>query len=91
MKLFDQIKARAKAREFEAFNPLYLACHNANTAKVPDAVVADAAIRYEKNGWGAALNVTNLFDKDYVKGYQGLFTCGYGDQRTITLKLSKSW
>ena len=64
---------------------------NANTAKVPDAVVADAAIRYEKNGWGAALNVTNLFDKDYVKGCQGLFTCGYGDQRTITLKLSKSW
>ena len=63
----------------------------ANTAKVPDAVVADAAIRYEKNGWGAALNVTNLFDKEYVKGCQGLFTCGYGDQRTITLKLSKSW
>lgn len=63
----------------------------ANTAKVPDAVVADAAIRYEKNGWGAALNVTNLFDKEYVKGCQGLFTCGYGDQRTVTLKLSKSW
>jgi len=63
----------------------------ANTAKVPDAVIADAAIRYEKNGWGAALNVTNLFDKDYVKGCQGLFTCGYGDQRTVTLKLSKSW
>ncbi|MDW5316501.1 TonB-dependent siderophore receptor [Rhizobium sp. PL01] len=63
----------------------------ANTRKVPDAVVADAAIRYQKNGWGAALNVTNLFDKDYVKGCQGLFTCGYGDQRTVTLKLSKSW
>ena len=63
----------------------------ANTAKVPDAVVADAAIRYEKNGWGAALNVTNLFDKDYVKGCQGLFTCGYGDQRTVTLKLSKTF
>ena len=64
---------------------------NANTAKVPDALIADAAIRYEKNGWGAALNVTNLFDKNYVKGCQGMFTCGYGDQRTITLKLSKSW
>jgi iron complex outermembrane receptor protein len=63
----------------------------ANTLVVPDAVVADAAIRYEKNGWGAALNVTNLFDKEYVKGCQGTFTCGYGDQRTITLKLSKSF
>lgn len=62
-----------------------------NTAFVPDALIADAAIRYEKNGWGAALNVTNLFDKDYVKGCQGLFTCGYGDQRTVTLKLSKKW
>ncbi len=65
--------------------------NNTNTLTVPDAVVADAAIRYEKNGWGAALNVTNLFDKEYVKGCQGEFTCGYGDQRTITLKLSKSW
>lgn len=64
---------------------------NANTRKVPDAVLADAAIRYEKNGWGAALNVNNLFDKEYVSGCQGLFTCGYGDQRTVTLKLSKSF
>jgi iron complex outermembrane recepter protein len=63
----------------------------ANTATVPDAVVADAAIRYEKNGWRAALNVTNLFDKEYVKGCQGISVCGYGDQRTVTLKLSKAW
>ena len=62
-----------------------------NTLKVPDAVVADAAIRYEKNGWRAALNVANLFDKDYVKSCQGEFTCGYGEQRTVTLKLSKSF
>ncbi|WP_075290870.1 TonB-dependent siderophore receptor [Pararhizobium arenae] len=62
-----------------------------NTVWVPDAVVADAAIRYEKNGWGASLNVSNLFDKEYVKGCQGTFTCGYGEQRTVTLKLSKSF
>ncbi|MFB2552832.1 TonB-dependent siderophore receptor [Ensifer soli] len=64
---------------------------NANTKTVPGALVTDAAIRYEKNGWQGSLNVANLFDKDYVKGCQGLFTCGYGDQRTVTLKLSKSW
>ena len=63
----------------------------ANTKKVPDVVLADAALRYEKDGWGAALNVTNLFDKEYVKGCQTTMVCGYGDGRTITLKLSRTW
>ncbi len=63
----------------------------ANTSKVPGAAVFDAAIRYENEGWGASLNVTNLFDKEYVKGCGGLTTCGYGDARTITFKLSKKW
>lgn len=63
----------------------------ANTAKVPDVILADAAIRYEKNGWGASLNVNNLFDKTYVAGCQGTLTCGYGEGRTITLKISKTW
>ncbi len=64
---------------------------NENTAKVPSATVFDAGIRYEKNDWGAALNVANLFDKEYVSGCGGLLTCGYGDARTITFKLSKKW
>lgn len=63
----------------------------ANTLKVPDALLADAAIRYEKDGWGVSLNVANLFDKEYVKGCQGTLTCGYGEGRTFTLKLSKTW
>jgi iron complex outermembrane receptor protein len=44
-----------------------------------------------KERLGAALNVTNLFDNGYIKGCQGLFTCGYGEQRTVKLKVSKSW
>lgn len=63
----------------------------ANTKKVPDVVLADAAIRYEKYGWGTSLNVTNLFDKDYVTGCQGTLVCGYGQGQTFTLKLSKTW
>ncbi len=63
----------------------------ANTLKVPDALLADAAIRYEKDGWGLSFNVANLFDKEYVKGCQGTLTCGYGEGRTFTLKLSKTW
>ncbi|PWV95639.1 iron complex outermembrane receptor protein [Hoeflea marina] len=62
-----------------------------NTAKVPSATLVDAAIRFEKNDWTAALNVANVFDTVYVKGCQGLLTCGYGESRTVTLKLSKKW
>lgn len=62
-----------------------------NTLKVPDVAVIDAAVRYEKNDWTAALNVNNLFDKDYVKGCKGAFVCGYGDKRQITLSLRKKW
>lgn len=62
-----------------------------NTAKVPSATLVDAAIRFEKNDWTAALNVANVFDTVYVKGCQGKLTCGYGESRTFTLKLSKKW
>ncbi|MET0746844.1 MAG: TonB-dependent siderophore receptor, partial [Rhizobium sp.] len=63
----------------------------ANTLRVPDATLFDAAIRYEKNGWGASLNVSNIFDKEYVSGCQGTTGCAYGEARTFTLKLSKKW
>ncbi|TCL68114.1 TonB-dependent siderophore receptor [Rhizobium sp. BK251] len=63
----------------------------ANTAKVPTATVFDAAIRYERDNWEAALNVTNVFDKDYVEGCGGLTVCGYGDARTAIFRLSKKW
>jgi iron complex outermembrane receptor protein len=63
----------------------------ANTAKVPAAALFDAAVRYEKENWVASLNVTNLFDKEYVSGCSGLSVCGYGDARTVTFKLAKKW
>ncbi len=63
----------------------------ANTLRVPAATVFDAAVRYERQGWGASLNVANVFDKEYVSGCAGVNTCGYADARTFTLKLSKKW
>ena len=63
----------------------------ANTLKVPGALLADAGIRYEKDGLNVALNVTNLFDKRYVSGCQGVNTCGYGDTLTVMLKIGKEW
>ena len=62
-----------------------------NTLKVPAATIFDAGIRYEKETWGASFNVTNLFDKEYVKGCQGQDVCGYGDSRTFMVRLSKKW
>ncbi|MEZ2132085.1 MULTISPECIES: TonB-dependent siderophore receptor [unclassified Sinorhizobium] len=63
----------------------------ANTEKVPAATLFDAAIRYERDDWTASLNVTNIFDKEYVEGCGGLTVCGYGDARTFTFKLAKKW
>ncbi|MGI2030862.1 TonB-dependent siderophore receptor [Rhizobium panacihumi] len=62
-----------------------------NTLQVPDSTVFDAAIRYKKEGWAASLNVTNLFDKTYVESCRTNGACGYGDARTITFKVSKTW
>lgn len=62
-----------------------------NTLKVPAATIFDAGIRYEKETWGASFNVTNLFDKEYVKGCQGQDVCGYGDNRTFMFRVSKKW
>lgn len=62
-----------------------------NTHKVPDVAVVDAALRYEQDTWGVALNVTNLFDEAYVKSCQGISGCGYGDSRTITLAPHVRW
>ncbi len=63
----------------------------ANTLKVKDATVFDAAIRYKRDNWSVALNVSNLFDKEYVSSCQGLALCGYGAGRTFMLKASTSW
>ncbi|MFK0332082.1 TonB-dependent siderophore receptor [Rhizobium sp. NPDC090275] len=63
----------------------------ANTLRVPESTVFDAAIRYEKENWTASLNVANLFDKEYVEACRTNGACGYGDARTFTFKLAKKW
>lgn len=59
---------------------------NENTLKVPSATVFDAAIRYDREDWGVSLNVNNVFDKDYVAGCQGAYTCNYAEDRSGLLK-----
>ncbi|MRG57688.1 TonB-dependent siderophore receptor [Phyllobacterium sp. SYP-B3895] len=62
-----------------------------NTLKVPDATLVDLKVGYKKDNWGVDLNVTNLFDKDYVSGCQGLLVCSYGEGRKALLKAHLTW
>ncbi|WP_273728476.1 TonB-dependent siderophore receptor [Brucella gallinifaecis] len=62
-----------------------------NTLKVPAVTLADLKLGYEKDNWGVDLNVTNLFDKNYVAGCQGVFVCGYGEGRKALLRIHTKW
>lgn len=60
--------------------------------KVPAATLFDAAVRYQWNdNWKASVNVTNLFDKRYVSGCQGINVCSYGEARRVLGKVSYTW
>ncbi|WP_343315134.1 TonB-dependent siderophore receptor [Brucella sp. BE17] len=61
----------------------------ANTIRMPSAVVFDAAIRYQKDNFNAALNFTNLGDERYVASCN--FGCFYGEGRSIIANVGYSW
>lgn len=69
-----------------------------NTITVPDFTLVDAALTYDLGalsdrfaGIDLALNVKNLFDKEYVAScYYGTW-CAYGYERTITAGLRYRW
>ena len=61
-----------------------------NTIKLAGVVVADAQIRYDLGGWRYALNVRNLFNKQYQT--YAYSTYGYvGEERTILLTATHRW
>ncbi len=62
-----------------------------NTLKVPDVTLFDARIGYDWNNWGIDLNVTNVFDKDFVASCQGENVCSYGEGRVIKIKSHVNW
>lgn len=64
---------------------------NENTLKVPDVVLFDAVIRYDRDNWGVALNASNVFDEEYVSGCQGVNVCSYGEARKVTLSAHYKW
>ncbi|WP_020186483.1 TonB-dependent siderophore receptor [Methylopila sp. 73B] len=59
--------------------------------EVPSATLFDVAARYEWDAYKVSLNVTNLFDKRYVSGCQGINVCSYGEGRRALVKASYTW
>ncbi|WP_181704903.1 TonB-dependent siderophore receptor [Chthonobacter rhizosphaerae] len=58
---------------------------NENTLKVPSATVFDAKVGFDAEDWSVALNVNNIFDRDYVASCQTQFACSYGEGRVAKL------
>ncbi|WP_151718822.1 TonB-dependent siderophore receptor [Gemmobacter serpentinus] len=62
---------------------------NANTLRVPSALLLDAGVSYEfTDSWKANFAVTNLTDKVYVSSCQDATGCYYGEERRASLSLS---
>jgi len=62
---------------------------NINTVSTPSYTLVDAAARYATGPWLLALNVSNLFDREYVASY----AFGYyaGTRRNATLTATYRW
>jgi iron complex outermembrane receptor protein len=70
----------------------------ANTVKLPDYSLVDAMLRYDLGqvdpkwkGARLALNIRNLFDKEYFPGICSTTYCQYGEGRSANLTLSYQW
>lgn len=62
-----------------------------NTLRVPDFVLGDAAIHYERDRWRAAVNVSNVADETYVGSCSSPTACFYGDRRKLTFSVAYKW
>lgn len=70
----------------------------ANTVKIPDVTLVDAALRYDFKhvnpdlaGLNLSVNATNIFNKTYISGCSGTYACYYGNKRTVTATLTYKW
>lgn len=69
-----------------------------NTFKVPSATLVDAVVDYDlgraspaMKGMNVALNVANLFDKEYVASCMSEAWCWYGYQRSVKATFRYRW
>lgn len=65
---------------------------NDNSFEVPDVTLADAAIHYDWEKYRFALNVSNVFDTEYVAScFDPTFGCFYGETRKILATVGYRW
>ncbi|WP_347265098.1 TonB-dependent siderophore receptor [Nitrobacter sp.] len=62
-----------------------------NTFDAPAYTVVDAMVRYEIDTWRFSVNVTNLFDTQYVAGCFSLVQCNVGRTRTVLGTVTYRW
>jgi len=72
--------------------------NDTNTMKVPSVTLFDLMLDYDLGrvsptlkGMQVALNVQNLFDKEYIASCSGDSWCWYGYQRSIKASLRYRW
>ncbi len=65
---------------------------DANSFAVPDYVVVDAAIHYERDRFRFALNATNLFDNNYLAScFYADTGCFYGEPLEVVARVAYRW
>jgi iron complex outermembrane recepter protein len=65
---------------------------DANTFEVPAVTLADAALHYERGNYRVALNVNNVFDKEYIAAcFNFEAGCNYGQRRVVLGSLIYRW
>jgi iron complex outermembrane receptor protein len=69
-----------------------------NSFRVPAVTLFDLGLQYDLGrrvaqlkGFTATVNVSNLFDKNYIAGCQTLYTCEYGAARLVLAGLKYRW
>lgn len=62
-----------------------------NTLRVPGVTLADATLHYEIDNFHFGLNVSNIFDTEYVASCFGESSCFYGERRQILGTLRVTW
>lgn len=64
---------------------------DANRKGIPAYTLADASLHFERRGWRAALNVSNVFDKTFVVQCSTENQCFYGERRKAMASLTYRW
>lgn len=62
-----------------------------NSLTIPAYTVFDAAAHYDLGRWRYALNVSNLFNKEFISGCYNDTRCIYGNPRTARLTATYRW